>query len=90
MDHLDARVRLAAFRFLEEQVRILPEIPLSITTVPIVEGEKDILDEEDGPMLTHGLQGFHGAHLLVPRRVAWRPDRSLLEERYALFRRVAG
>jgi putative restriction endonuclease len=48
-----------------------------------------VLDEEDGPMLIHGPQEFHGAHLLVPRREAWRPDRSLLEERFALFRRAA-
>lgn len=142
MDDLDARVRLAAFGFLEEQARlagdesslrravlqrgfifegqrvpllgpqgifkprILSQIPLSITTVPVIEGEerpyddafgedgvelrKDLLDEEDGPMLIHGLQGFHLKRLLVPHRESWRPDRDLLEERYALFRRAAG
>jgi putative restriction endonuclease len=51
---------------------------------------RDVLDEEDGPMLIHGLQGFHGQPLRVPRREAWLPDRSLLEERYASFRRLAG
>ena len=75
MDDIDSNIRLAAFRFLEEQTRLAPEdgalprellargfiyegqrvplmgpqgifkprvlreIPLSITTVPIVEGE---------------------------------------------------
>ena len=51
---------------------------------------EDVLREEDGPMLIHGLQGFHGTHLLVPRREEWRPDPTLLEERYALFRGAAG
>lgn len=50
----------------------------------------DVLREEDGPMLIHGLQGFHGARLLVPRRAEWRPDPAFLEERYTVFRRAAG
>jgi putative restriction endonuclease len=84
MDDLDDRVRLAAFRFLETQVRLgsddtslrrdvlqrgftyagervpllgpqgifkprlLPEIPLSITTVPVVEGEERPYDDAFG------------------------------------------
>src|SRR6266508_1634888 len=85
MDDADAHVRVAAFRFLEEQTRlasnegvvarsvlergftyegqrvplmgpqgifkprILREIPLSITTVPIVEGETRPYDDAVGP-----------------------------------------
>jgi putative restriction endonuclease len=49
-----------------------------------------VLREEDGPMLIHGLQEFHGTHLLVPRREEWRPDPTLLEERYAPVRGAAG
>ncbi len=45
----------------------------------------DVLEEEDGPMLQHGLQGFHGAVLEVPRSEALRPRREFLEERYQLF-----
>jgi putative restriction endonuclease len=56
----------------------------------VVQVREDVLDDEDGPMLIHGLQGFHGARLLVPRHATAQPDRQLLEERYALFRRLTG
>jgi putative restriction endonuclease len=55
----------------------------------VVEVRRDVLDEKDGPMLIHGLQGFHNASLLVPIRESSRPDRRLLEQRYALFRQSA-
>ena len=51
-----------------------------------VEVRLDVLEEIDGPMLEHGLQGFHGSSLLVPARESLKPDRHFLEERYALFR----
>ena len=54
-----------------------------------VEIRLDVLEEVDGPMLEHGLQGFHAKPLLLPRRDAHRPDRTLLEQRYALFRRAS-
>jgi putative restriction endonuclease len=63
---------------------------IGITPDYIVEVRRDVLDQEDGPMLIHGLQGFHGKPLRLPHREAWLPDRHLLEERYAQFRRVAG
>jgi putative restriction endonuclease len=50
----------------------------------------DVLSETDGPMLIHGLQGFHQTQLFLPKRPASRPDRGLLEERYARFRELAG
>jgi len=53
-----------------------------------VEVRRDVLEETDGPMLIHGLQGFHGAHLLVPRSPSSQPSRLLLEERFARFRRA--
>jgi putative restriction endonuclease len=49
----------------------------------------DVLREEDGPMLQHGLQGFQGAVIAVPRHVALRPNREFLAERYELFRRAS-
>ena len=63
---------------------------IGITPDYIVQVRRDVLDQEDGPMLIHGLQGFHGQPLRLPIREAWRPDRRLLEERYASFLRVAG
>lgn len=36
-------------------------------------------------MLVHGLQGFHGRELFVPRREQWQPDRTHLEQRFAAF-----
>lgn len=54
----------------------------------IVEVNQRVLDEIDGPMLIHGLQGFHGSTLTVPRRADLRPNPDLLSERYELFRSV--
>lgn len=45
----------------------------------------DVLEEVDGPMLRHGLQDLHGTRLELPRRVAERPDRDRLAERFAVF-----
>jgi len=44
--------------------------------------------ETDGPMLRSGLQGFHGATILQPRRAEERPDPERLE-RFARFRDAA-
>lgn len=54
-----------------------------------VELRVDILHEEDGPMLQHGLQGFHGASILIPREAHWRPNPAFLAERYELFARAS-
>jgi putative restriction endonuclease len=54
-----------------------------------VEVRLDVLNEVDGPMLKHGLQGFHGGALWVPARKAHKPDPRFLEERYAMFRRAS-
>ncbi len=48
----------------------------------------DVLEEIDGPMLQHGLQGFQGRRIHVPRADHLKPDRDILAERYALFRRA--
>lgn len=40
-------------------------------------------------MLRHGLQGFRGSKLIVPRRPELQSNRDSLAERYELFRRVA-
>lgn len=61
---------------------------MGFTPDGFVEVRQDVLDETDGPMLIHGLQGFHGARLVVPDRESWRPNRLLLERRYELFRQA--
>lgn len=63
---------------------------IGITPDYIVQVRRDVLDQEDGPMLIHGLQGFHGQRLRLPQREAWLPDKQLLEERYGRFRLAAG
>jgi putative restriction endonuclease len=52
----------------------------------VVHISRRLLDETDGPMLRTGLQGFHNAPILQPRRDAERPDPALLEVRYERFR----
>lgn len=54
----------------------------------VVEIRLDILREVDGPMLRHGLQGFQGKVVEVPRSPNLRPNRDFLAERYELFRKV--
>jgi putative restriction endonuclease len=51
-------------------------------------GER-LLAEDDGPMLTSGLQGFHGASILQPRRTDQRPDPERLALRFAEFEAAA-
>jgi len=48
-----------------------------------------ILEEEDGPMLRHGLQGLHGSKIIVPRDSALQPDRDRLARRWERFQSVA-
>ena len=61
---------------------------LTVTPDYRIEIREDVLDEVDGPMLIHGLQGFHGQAIQLPeRRSAW-PRREFLEERYGFFKRV--
>lgn len=46
---------------------------------------RDILEEEDGPMLKHGLQELEGNRIEVPRREVQRPSRELLAVRMERF-----
>ena len=46
---------------------------------------QDLLEEEDGPMLRHGLQELQGASMHLPYRAAFRPDREALARRLELF-----
>lgn len=59
---------------------------LGIRPDTVIEVRADILEEQDGPMLRHGLQGMHGQRLHVPGRREHRPDPDALDLRYELFR----
>jgi putative restriction endonuclease len=54
----------------------------------IIEVRGDVLRETDGPMLLHGLQGFNGKTIAVPRQTALRPNPDYLAERYERFRKA--
>lgn len=54
----------------------------------VVEIRRDVLEEEDGPMLQHGLQGFQGSQLWIPRSIELRPNPEFLAERFEAFRRA--
>ena len=56
----------------------------------VIEVRRDILEEEDGPMLLHGLKRLHRTRLHAPRRTDDRPDPDLLEIRYARFVAAGG
>lgn len=50
-----------------------------------IEIRHDVLNEYDGPMLRHGLQGMHGQRLHLPSAKRNRPSREALKNRYARF-----
>lgn len=83
---------------------VLPDMPLSITTVPVEEGEvppyRDVIGRDgllhhcySGPDPRHrdnvGLRLARQATIWTPRRPILKPNREFLEERYALFRRAS-
>lgn len=61
---------------------------MGITPDYTVQVREDILEEEDGPMLRHGIQAMHGQTLLLPRRPEHRPDQERLAVRYDRFVRA--
>jgi len=46
---------------------------------------RDLLEEEDGPMLKHGLQELDGQRIELPHREIWRPAKDLLAARLERF-----
>lgn len=62
---------------------------LGINPDGVVHIHARLLDETDGPMLTNGLQHFHGAQILQPARTDDRPDRERLALRFAVFEDAA-
>jgi len=51
-----------------------------------IEVRHDLLEEQDGPMLKYGLQGFNGESIHVPRPNDFKPNRDFLDYRYEQFR----
>ncbi|HET6380392.1 MAG TPA: HNH endonuclease [candidate division Zixibacteria bacterium] len=51
-----------------------------------IEVRQSVLDEEDGPMLLHGLKEMHERLILLPSNVSLQPDRDRLAQRYQAFR----
>ena len=56
----------------------------------VIEVRRSLLDEEDGPMLLHGLKEMHQREIIVPRELSLRPDPHRLQERYVEFQRASG
>jgi putative restriction endonuclease len=54
----------------------------------VVEVREDILEEADGPMLLHGLQGMNNKLIVLPRSAEQQPDKALLEKRFEQFRKA--
>lgn len=50
-----------------------------------IEIRQDVLDEHDGPMLQHGLQGMHGKQIHLPSSRRHQPSRDALSYRYERF-----
>jgi putative restriction endonuclease len=59
---------------------------LTVTPDFVIEVRRSILEEEDGPMLMHGLKEMHGKEIRVPRERTLHPDPARLEWRYKRFR----
>lgn len=51
----------------------------------VAQVRRDVLEENDGPMLRHGLQEVHGTSLYLPRSPALRPSAEGLEKRWEKF-----
>lgn len=52
----------------------------------IIEIREDILEEEDGPMLRHGLQALNNQKIILPRSISNCPDYDRLKIRYEKFK----
>src|SRR5262249_40803975 len=48
-----------------------------------------VLDEEDGPVLEHGLKRLHGLAIQLPTRPTEQPDRDALAVHFEKFRNAA-
>jgi putative restriction endonuclease len=58
---------------------------LGISPDYIVRINKELMDDTDGPMLQHGLQGMNGIRLGLPKRRVDQPSKDRLAERFEEF-----
>ena len=58
---------------------------LGVTPDHVVQINRALLGEHDGPMLRHGLQEMHGRTLHLPGQRSERPNREWLAARYETF-----
>ena len=61
---------------------------LGVTPDYIIQVREDVLEEEDGPILQHGLKGLHNTKLILPNSKSHYPNRDALEWRYSRFTRA--
>lgn len=61
---------------------------IGVTPDYIIQVREDILQEEDGPVLQHGLKGLHGVKLILPSSKSKYPSRDALDWRYSRFTRI--
>ncbi len=61
---------------------------IGITPDYSVEVRRDVLEEEDGPMLQHGLKLLHSQKIILPASKSNWPDQELLEQRYQRFKQA--
>ncbi len=59
---------------------------LGVTPKCVIKIRHDILEEQDGPMLLHGLQNVDGQRLNEPRKESLKPNPEYLAARYERFR----
>ena len=62
---------------------------VSVTPDYAIQVKASVLEEEDGPVLEHGLKGLHGVAIQLPTRTTERPDRDSLAWHLDRFRRAA-
>jgi putative restriction endonuclease len=61
---------------------------IGITPDFMIELREDILEEDDGPMLQHGLKELHQKKIILPISKNLWPDRTFLDWRYQKFKKA--
>lgn len=61
---------------------------IGVTPDYIIQVREDVLDEEDGPVLQHGLKELHKTKLILPSLKSHYPSRDALEWKYSRFTRA--
>ena len=58
---------------------------IGVTPDYVIHVREDILEEEDGPVLQHGLKGLHNSRIILPSSKSQYPNREALAWRYGRF-----